>query len=138
MNRLLFPLRHPRMALCDAGVWKCDHHPRMLWLASERRWAIRHRLRARRVARYTGWQPGELATHIDRERALLLARLAHDLSLVVDKALTRAWINECRRGVGLPPLPPIVAADGTDAALVRGLQESMLAGFVRDYEEFVR
>lgn len=135
LARVVFPVRHPRMWLCDTGVWKCDTHPRMMWLPSDRRWAIRHRLRARRVARLTGWEPGELRGHIDRERALLLARLAADMSLVVDKALTRAWINECRRGVGMDPLPSVTRADATDGALVRGLQESMMAGFLRDYRE---
>ena len=134
LARVVFPVRHPRMWLCDTGVWKCDTHPRMMWLASDRRWALRHRLRARRVARLTGWAPGELRGHIDRERALLLSRLADDLTLVVDMALTRAWINECRRGVGLDPLPSIVRDDPTARALVRGLQESMLAGFARDYD----
>lgn len=92
--RLAFPVVHPRQALCDSGVWKCPTHPRMLWLASERRWAIRHRLRARRVARLSGWAPGELAGHIERERALLLARLAHDLDVV----RARHWVSRDERG----------------------------------------
>ncbi|QGH75342.1 hypothetical protein I5G61_gp94 [Mycobacterium phage Quesadilla] len=91
LQRASFPLLHPRQALCDAGLWKCSQHPRMLWLASERRWAIRHKLRARRVARWTGWQPGELAALMGplpserREtaaRRALLARLAGDLAQV--------------------------------------------------------
>lgn len=65
--------RHPREALCDAGVWKCSHHPRMLWLASERRWAWRHRLRARRVRRYAREQATQAAL------LALYATLAHDL-----------------------------------------------------------
>lgn len=84
--RAWFPVRHPREALCDAGVWKCDTHPRMLWLASERRWAIRHRLRARRVARWSGWTRAELDAMLAPqrdERAVLLARLATAMDAVV-------------------------------------------------------
>ncbi|UXE04463.1 hypothetical protein SEA_FUNSIZED_92 [Mycobacterium phage Funsized] len=83
LARVVFPVRHPRLALCDHGVWKCDTHPRMMWRAEDRRWAWRHRLRARRVARLTGWAPGELAGHIEAERALLLARLRADFDAVV-------------------------------------------------------
>jgi hypothetical protein len=64
-----YRILHPRDALCDAGVWKCSRHDRMLWLASERRWAWRHKLRARRVRRYTGWQPGELRALMGPTRA---------------------------------------------------------------------
>ena len=49
-----YRLIHPRDALCDWGIWKCSRHDRMLWLASERRWAIRHKIRARRI-RKLGW-----------------------------------------------------------------------------------
>ncbi len=90
-----FWMAHPRHALCDAGVWKCPQHPRMLWLASERRWAWRHRLRARRVARHTGWAPGELRTHIDREKRALCERLAADMAVLV----ARHWRSQEIRGM---------------------------------------
>lgn len=90
ITRAWFPIRHPRMALCDSGIWKCSQHPRMLWLASERRWAWRHKRRARRIASYSGWQPGELAALMgplpsERAKTALLARLAGDLRLLAEQ-----------------------------------------------------
>ena len=95
LTRVWFPIRHPRQALCDCGLWKCHQHPRMLWLTSDRRWAWRHRLRARRVARYTGWAPGELQTHLDRERRALCERLAADMAALV----ARHWKDRVIHGL---------------------------------------
>ncbi|AYP70078.1 hypothetical protein I5G62_gp92 [Mycobacterium phage CRB2] len=111
LTRASFPVLHPRQALCDAGIWKCSTHPRMLWLPSERRWAWRHKLRARRVARWSGWQPGELAAlmapRLDPARAALNERLAGDLRLLWGKrqrAVTMALLDEVRaNGVILAP-----------------------------------
>lgn len=44
---------------------------------------LRRRLRARRVARLTGWAPGELRGHIEAERAILLTRLVRRMDAVV-------------------------------------------------------
>ncbi|AYD82079.1 hypothetical protein I5G60_gp87 [Mycobacterium phage Saguaro] len=99
---------HPREALCDAGIWKCHQHHRMLWLARERRWAWRHKLRAARVRSWSGWAPGELAalmgpSRTEVARSALYERLAGDLAALAAK----------RRAEGieallahLEPLPP--------------------------------
>ena len=67
------------------------------------RWSLRHRLRARRVAQYTGWQPGELAalmapTRADAEYTALAARLAADMRAVVRRGqediLSRVTVGE--------------------------------------------
>jgi hypothetical protein len=99
----------------------------MLWLASERRWAIRHRLRARRVARWTGWAPGELAGHIDRERVLLLARLADDMAIVVQRrrGVDVAAVYERLAGAGLEPWQRMLLATAAD---VRRMGQDVVVG----------
>lgn len=130
---------HPREALCDAGVWKCHQHPRMLWLASERRWAWRHKLRARRVARWSGWTRAELdamlAPQRDAEaaqRAALLARLAVAMATVRER---RRWDEvattyEALAGNGLAPWQRMLLATAADA---RRLGQDIVVGVPRQW-----
>jgi hypothetical protein len=81
-----YRVMHPREWLCDAGVWKCSTHPRLLHLPEDRRWAWRHKLRARRVARFTGWTRAELDTMLTplrQSRSALYATLAADMRQVL-------------------------------------------------------
>jgi hypothetical protein len=110
LQRASFPVLHPRQALCDAGLWKCSQHPRMLWLASERRWAIRHKLRARRVRSWSGWTAAELDAMLAPQRAAetaaraaLLARLAGDLALVAQQRREEALERLLASSEGFAP-----------------------------------
>lgn len=96
-----YRLLHPREWLCDSGVWKCDHHPRLLHLPEDRRWAWRHKLRARRIRSYTGWQPGELHALMELEgRRELEARLAGSMRAVVARSRSHRQLTS-RTGAGV-------------------------------------